>query len=155
MPSILEEILEWSKARPPWQQDALRRLVALGDVDDDAVRAYAAACAGEEVPDLEPLAQGHLRANEGEKKPVTVTAIRDGKNVNALMGGEALTFAAVGLTIVYGDKRVPHPRAAWDLFEPRRLRRACCAVSSIKCVRATKGDGVAFRRGRLHRGRGR
>src|SRR5439155_10677209 len=27
---------------------------------------------------------------------------------------------------------------------PRRSRRACCAVSSIKWVRATKGDGVAF-----------
>src|SRR6266545_3050188 len=103
MPSILEEILEWSKARPPWQQDALRRLVALGQVDDDAIRAYAAACAGEDVPDFEPLSQAHLRTNGGESKPVTVTAIRDGQNVNALMDGEILTFAPVGLTVVYGD----------------------------------------------------
>lgn len=32
-----------------------------------------------------------------------MTAVRDGENVNALMDGEALTFAPVGLTIVYGD----------------------------------------------------
>ncbi len=102
MSSIFEEILEWSKGRPAWQRDALRRLVALGQVDDDAIRAYAA-CAGKEVPDLEPLSQAHLRTNGDESRPIIVTAIRDAKNVNALMDGEVLTLAPVGLTIVYGD----------------------------------------------------
>lgn len=77
--------------------------MVLGQVDDDAISAYAAACAGEDVPDLERLSQGHLRTDEGERKAVTVTAIRDGRNVNALMDGEVLTFAPIGLTIVYGD----------------------------------------------------
>ena len=32
--NVFEEILEWSIERPSWQRDALRRLVAKGDLDE-------------------------------------------------------------------------------------------------------------------------
>ncbi len=41
--------------------------------------------------------------NGAEKRPVAVMSIRGAENVNALADGEVLTFAATGLTIVYGD----------------------------------------------------
>jgi energy-coupling factor transporter ATP-binding protein EcfA2 len=103
VPSILDEILEWAQTRPLWQQDALRRLVMSGQVDDEAIRNYAVACVDEQVSGLEALAQMHLRSIGGERRTVRVAAIRDGQNVNALMDGCVLTFAPVGLTIVYGD----------------------------------------------------
>jgi hypothetical protein len=102
MATVLDEILAWAKTRPLWQQDALRRLVTSGHVDDEAIRTYADA-AGERSPNLKPLSEAHLRTNGAENKPVSLVAIRGGKNVNALMDGETLSFAPEGLTIVYGD----------------------------------------------------
>ena len=32
--TVLETILEWSHERPTWQRDALRRIIAKGQLDD-------------------------------------------------------------------------------------------------------------------------
>lgn len=37
MTSVLGEILEWSKDRPPWQRDALRRLVTGVEITDAVI----------------------------------------------------------------------------------------------------------------------
>ena len=34
---VLQEILEWSSDRPPWQRDALRRLVLNGELSDEDI----------------------------------------------------------------------------------------------------------------------
>ncbi|MCK7494456.1 MAG: hypothetical protein MZW92_27190 [Comamonadaceae bacterium] len=33
--TVLEELLDWSRERPAWQRDALRRLVLAGELSDD------------------------------------------------------------------------------------------------------------------------
>jgi AAA domain len=101
--SVLDETLEWSASRPLWQQDALRRIVGLGHVDEATIEAYTKACLGAEPDGLEALSTAHVRMNGAEKRPVAVMSIRGAENVNALADGEVLTFAATGLTIVYGD----------------------------------------------------
>jgi energy-coupling factor transporter ATP-binding protein EcfA2 len=103
MSSVLDEILEWSRTRPLWQRDALRRLVTEGQVDDEAVQSFTAACLGEDAANFDPLDAQHIRATGAEPVPVAVLGIRDAENVNSLATGEHLTFAPSGLTIVYGD----------------------------------------------------
>jgi|GEM_PF-3794742 len=34
---VLKEILGWSSDRPPWQRDALRRLVTEGEISDEGI----------------------------------------------------------------------------------------------------------------------
>ena len=50
-----------------------------------------------------PLAEEHIAPQRLAGKPVAITGLRDPLGVNALAGGQGLTFAASGLTIVYGD----------------------------------------------------
>jgi AAA domain len=101
--SVLDDILEWSASRPLWQQDALRRIVALGQVDDATIDVYTTVCLGGEPDGLEALSAAHVRINGAEERSVAVMSIREVENVNALADGEVLTFAPTGLTIVYGD----------------------------------------------------
>lgn len=103
MSTVLDEILEWSRTRPLWQRDALRRLVADGPVSDEAVQTFASACLGDDAADLDPLDAQHIRSTQAAPVPVAVLGIRDTENVNSLATGEHLTFAPTGLTIVYGD----------------------------------------------------
>ena len=42
--TVLEEILKWSRGRPAWQRDALRRLVLNGELSDDDILALAEIC---------------------------------------------------------------------------------------------------------------
>jgi energy-coupling factor transporter ATP-binding protein EcfA2 len=103
MASVLDQILEWSTSRPTWQQDALRRLVQGDRIDDEVIALYAGCCLGEKTELLEPLQQHHVRRAAPEANPVGLVAIRDAQNVNSLTQGEKLTFAASGLTVVYGN----------------------------------------------------
>ena len=43
---VFGEILEWSRGRPGWQRDALRRLAAKGTLDDDDIAELAELCKG-------------------------------------------------------------------------------------------------------------
>jgi len=101
--TVLDTVLQWSASRPPWQRDALRRLVTEGSVEDAQITAYTAACLGEDPGPLEPLVQNHVPASPSDEQPVTILGIRSATNVNSLAQGEHLTFAETGLTIVYGD----------------------------------------------------
>ena len=41
---VLREILTWSKNRPEWQRDALRRLVLVGELEDEDIDALTKIC---------------------------------------------------------------------------------------------------------------
>ncbi len=41
---VLGKILAWSKDRPEWQRDALRRLVLAGELDDEDIDALTGIC---------------------------------------------------------------------------------------------------------------
>ncbi|MGB8733939.1 MAG: hypothetical protein WCC99_22000 [Candidatus Sulfotelmatobacter sp.] len=70
-PTILESILLWSLDRPQWQRDALRRIVAKGQLGETDIVELATLCLAEHGlakpggPALEPLEQKHLPAHPG------------------------------------------------------------------------------------------
>jgi hypothetical protein len=101
--ALEEEIVSWSKERPAWQREVMRR-VAAGDVLSDG--------------DYETLVEDIVQAKElappqfgleqlpqeaSEDVPVRLVAIEKPEHVNALESKEPLTFEEQGLTIVYGD----------------------------------------------------
>ena len=71
---VLVEILNWSKDRPAWQRDALRRLVLQGELDEDDIDAFTeiakSAHGLAEQQDVVPFAKQHLPAN-GEETAFT------------------------------------------------------------------------------------
>ena len=100
--SALAEILQWSKHRPEWLRDALRRLMASGELSDRDIDELEELCLGNGGGGL-PLAEEHIAPQRVTGKPVAITGLRDPVGVNALVSGQSLKFAASGLTIVYGD----------------------------------------------------
>ena len=100
----LRDILEWSRDRPDWLRDALRRLVAGGELSDLDMDSVEAICLGKKG-NTSPLTDEHIAPQRLAGKPVAITGLRDPMGVNALECGQALTFAATGLTIFYGDNR--------------------------------------------------
>ena len=100
--SALRDILEWSTERPDWLRDALRRLMAGNELSEQDIDELEAICLGIEVK-ASPLTDDHIAPQRLADKPVTIMGLRDLVGVNALPRGQSLTFAASGLTIVYGD----------------------------------------------------
>ena len=100
--SALGDILAWSRDRPDWLRDALRRLMVgseFSDLDIDELEAICLGTGG----DASPLSGEHIAPQRLAGKPVAITGLSDPVAVNALAGGQGISFAATGLTIVYGD----------------------------------------------------
>lgn len=98
----LRDILAWSQDRHVWQRDALRQLVQgtpLVEIDIDRLEAL---CTGERE-DAVPLQSDHLGSETSIEQAVSLLRVSDITGVNALVGGQELTFGADGITIIYGD----------------------------------------------------
>jgi energy-coupling factor transporter ATP-binding protein EcfA2 len=102
--ALEEDIVAWSKDRPAWQREVMRRtaagaLFSEGEYDQLV----------EEIlksPDTIPgpaFGLEHLPKVTAEDSPVRIISIAKPKHVNALASDQPLTFEVKGLTIVYGD----------------------------------------------------
>lgn len=124
--SVFETILEWSSGRPAWQRDALRRIVAKGKLSEDDKAELVQLCLKGQGTDgiaLEaaPLTAAHIPAAATTGSAITLTSIAEVSGVNRLAVGQTLPFAALGITVVYGDNGVGKSGYA------RILKRACRA----------------------------
>lgn len=103
--TVLQEILQWSQDRPPWQRDALRRLVLNDELSDEDINALAEICKSghglAEQQDTVPLAREHV-PDQTAGAPVSLVSIFHHRGVNALAEDQTLKFGP-GLTVVYGD----------------------------------------------------
>lgn len=106
--TVLETILDWSKDRPLWQRDALRRIIANGRLTDADIGELVDLCKqgkGAPVGALKavPLEKAHLPANPGQTAAVSLLSIADVTGVNNLAAGQTLGLEPNGITIIYGD----------------------------------------------------
>ncbi len=103
--TVLQEILEWSRDRPAWQRDALRRIVLSGELAQEDIQALALICKSAhglaEQQETTPLAKDHVPDKAGGA-PVYLASIFHHRGVNALAEDQTLKFGP-GLTVVYGD----------------------------------------------------
>lgn len=129
--NVLADILAWCGELPAWQQDAIRRVVEGCDIGKDDVEELVLLCKNsngvafdEELPQLRPLRAEHLPQGTQTRQSVTLRRISHVENVNALCGKQELTFAATGLTVVFGYN------ASGKSGYGRILRRACRSRST-------------------------
>ncbi|MDA8253795.1 MAG: AAA family ATPase [Rhodospirillales bacterium] len=129
--TALEIILEWSRDRPAWQRDALRRIVQGRKLAEADFAELTTLCKRgrterppEGEPEPEPLEASHLPANPGAGASVALLTIKDVLAVNQLAPDQTLSFAAKGITVVYGDN------GAGKSGYARLLKRACRARHS-------------------------
>ena len=121
---VLAEILSWSENRPGWQRDALRRMVVVGDLQDDDFEALTAICKSAhglaEHLKFEPFVIDHIPSDDRENGVVRLLNISHFDGVNALAQDQKISFGP-GLTVVYGDN------AAGKSGYTRILKSACRA----------------------------
>jgi energy-coupling factor transporter ATP-binding protein EcfA2 len=129
--SVLQEILEWSQDRPPWQRDALRRLVLADELSEADIVALAEICKSghglAEVQDVVSLAKEHVPDLAPGAAPVALVSIFHHRGVNALAEDQTLKFAP-GLSVVYGDN------GAGKTGYIRILKNACRARGPEKIL---------------------
>jgi ABC-type cobalamin/Fe3+-siderophores transport system ATPase subunit len=97
----LKEILTWSSGCPDWQRDALRRLCLRADLVTADEAELLEVLKGRRAAD--PLTDQHIRRTATASQSVTLKAISQVENVNALAGKQTLSFCDKGITTVYGD----------------------------------------------------
>ena len=122
--NVLNEILKWSLDRPPWQRDALRRLVTKGEFDESDIRDLSNLCKspyglGDRARPA-PLDTSHLPQPDARKKHVLLESLTHHIGVNALAQDQTVEFGP-RLTVVYGAN------AAGKSGYTRILKRACRA----------------------------
>ena len=98
----LKDILTWSKSRPKWQRDALRRLCTNGELEVPDIDELTMLCKRRGTGSI-VLAADHISNPDATTTTVNLQSIHDVNNVNALKSGERMTFDNSGVTIVYGD----------------------------------------------------
>ena len=159
---MLPQIVEWSRERPLWQQDALRRLVEQPKLDASDYAALVALCkveAGLEVGDIEPargLAERMTIAGSTGVPVVRLSKVHSVRNVNALRDDQTLSVAPTGLTVVYGDngsgksgyvrvlKQVCRARGARDAIHPNVYSDPTGPASATVCYEIlSPGSGLA------------
>ena len=129
--TVLDEILNWSKTRPNWQRDALRRLVEKRELSEEDIVDLTEICKAAhgltEGRDGIPLDTKHLPNRSGGQGAVSLESILHHEGVNALAKDQTLTFGP-HLTVVYGDN------GAGKTGYTRILKTACRARGTEKIL---------------------
>ena len=129
---IYDEILSWSIEKlPSWRQDALRRLCESGeltaaDLDEiyDLAKQHQGLAPATDPPIApKPFSANHFPAEPGAADRVSLTSLRDLKNVGRIVPGQSLDLHPAGLTVIYGGN------GSGKTGYARVLKQACRARS--------------------------
>lgn len=102
--SIQEEIIQWSQGQPLWRQNVIAKLVRGESIDDSEIVVIAQGLVDETIEQTtQSLQVQDFSSGQEEAKRVSLNAIGDLRNVNALQPNQTLTFSEEGLTVIYGD----------------------------------------------------
>ena len=153
MPNEAPNLESWFQGRPKWIQDAARRILVGGDIEDKNLKELLVLCKREagvpdgQSPELKPLPipKGILQATEAYV-PVIIASISDPQGINALSPRNPLEFGDAGLTIVYGRN------ASGKSGYVRFLKHACGVKQRgvlhgdvFKAVNAKQGCTIKYR----------
>lgn len=110
---ILQEILNWSKDKPIWQRDALRRIIENDEIKDKDLEELRHICKAIHDSELDqslvenagPLTVDHIPIQIPGVSKVTLNSISNTENINALAKEQTLKLFGndKGIVIIYGD----------------------------------------------------
>jgi len=104
VPSVEDEIADWLNARPIWIRSLATAVLTQGTPGQAAIESLAAQLVGRErLAATSGFAVTDFPNTVSTGARVELLGISDIDNINALKGGSALSFGALGLTVVYGD----------------------------------------------------
>lgn len=107
--TILNEIFEWSKGLPPWQSDAISRLLAKNTLyEQDEADMLALLKFANGIPDpkgrvAKPFAEGQVPLPPAGGNKIVLQALKDLQHVNAIAPPQSVGMGATGLTVIYGS----------------------------------------------------
>ncbi|MEA9797722.1 AAA family ATPase [Xanthomonas campestris pv. raphani] len=125
--SILQEIFKWTTTLPPWQSDAVGRLLTKVDLDySDDHDLLAMLYSENGIPDPEgriakPLSQDQVPAAAVPGDVVLLHTMEHLHHVNAIASDQSVMMAPSGVTVIYGDN------GSGKSGYSRVLKRACRA----------------------------
>lgn len=98
-----EDLLEWARTRPWWQQKVLAQLAIGEPVSDDDCAEIAAALLGDEPSPPKGGWLGSMHQPvEASVPPVRLVRIGEVEHINRLASDQTLTFGETGVTVIYG-----------------------------------------------------
>lgn len=138
--SVLQEILQWSKDRPDWQRDALRRLVtkvSLNNEDFEELVELCKAAYGLSEKEIKPvpLDKTHISESFSNSGKVILRSVSHFRGVNALAENQKIEFGS-NLTVIYGDN------ASGKSGYTRILKSACKARGHEEILGNVLSDSV-------------
>jgi energy-coupling factor transporter ATP-binding protein EcfA2 len=132
--TVLQEIFSWAKDLPPWQGDALSRLLSKPALSaEDYEDLFALLKAEHGIPDHKNRVLTKLDAKIAPLPSqsgghVQLTAIKNLVRVNAIAEALKLPIGATGLTVIYGDN------GAGKSGYSRVLKKACRARDQLELI---------------------
>ena len=157
---VLPEIIDWSRERPLWQQDALRRLAEQPRLTAEDHAALVELCKSEfgisieGVATAQPLCDATMGGSADGVLAVRLKRVHSVRHVNALRNDQTLDISPVGLTVVYGDngtgktgyvrvlKQVCRARGAKDAIHPNVYSEESPPASAVVCFESVLTGGV-------------
>ena len=131
---IFQEIFKWAEGLPPWQSDAVARLLAkqiltANDLDD----LFALLKVEHGIPDPKRRIPKQLTADQipvpvKASTHIELRAIKNMQHVNAIAENQRLPFGSIGLTVIYGDN------GSGKSGYSRVLKRACRARDQMETI---------------------
>ena len=114
---VLAEILDWSKGRPAWQRDALRRIFSAASLSAADFDELTDLCKGAHglggLQQARVLSEEHLAISGHAVAPVRLASVTHHRGVNALAPEQTITVGK-HLTVVYGENAAGiAPGEAW------------------------------------------
>lgn len=97
----LAKVLEWSETCPPWQRDALRRLITVGALQPADHDELVAICKGDQPGSFLQGNDLHLPAVGHEV--INLRQVHSVQHVNSLAANQKLILQEHGMTVIYGD----------------------------------------------------
>lgn len=144
--SPFTSILNWSRQRPDWQRDALRRIVESGPLDTDALKELAVICRAKHglkpatgtAPTPMPLAAAHIPGGADGTASVSLSKLSGIQNVGRIVSDQEIVFgAAPGLTVIYGEN------GAGKSGYARVIKKACRARGTPQDIKPDAFDATA------------
>ncbi|MBO8043859.1 AAA family ATPase, partial [Pseudomonas aeruginosa] len=120
-------VFKWTTTLPPWQSDAVARLLTKVDLDqNDDADLLALLYSANGIPDpqgrtAKPLSQDQVPVAADPESAVLLHAMKQLLHVNAIASDQSVTVAPTGLTVIYGDN------GSGKSGYSRVLKRACRA----------------------------
>jgi energy-coupling factor transporter ATP-binding protein EcfA2 len=104
MAGIEDDIIKWVGKAPVWQRNLIKRIARGEAIDSAYIETIAKALVGNSIVEETPVLTA-LDLPSGAPADATTRFVSVGEleNINALLGGQNLTFGLDGITVVYGD----------------------------------------------------